>query len=148
MLQWTHARWFRTVRRMETTSDATTNLDTTPNGERPPKMVNHTIFMLVRTTTAWLALTPPRRFAFVNDTIGPILARNPRVSMRFFDSEAFSADFTDVIMWETADVLAYQAVVEELRETLFWDAYFAIVKIIASIENAYAIHYDVTPAGQ
>ena len=66
------------------------------------------------------------------------------VSMRFFDSEAFHSRFTDVIMWETASIMAYQAVVEELRETLFWDTYFEIVEIVASIEDAYAIHYDVT----
>ena len=26
-------------------------------------------------------------------------------------------------MWETADVMAYQAIVEDLRETMFWDGY-------------------------
>ena len=110
-----------------------------------PPPAHHAFFMLVRTTPAWLGLVPKERFAFRNDTIKPILGRNPDVTMRFFDSEAFNSRFTDVVMWETESVLAYQAVVEELRETPFWDTYFEVVEIVASIENAYAAHYDVTP---
>jgi hypothetical protein len=108
---------------------------------------NHTVFMLVRTTNDWLALTTTERFGFLGEQIVPILAANPAVSMRFFDSEAFSARCSDVVMWETTDVLAYQAVVEALRETKFWGHYFEVVELIASIENAYARHYDVAPVG-
>ena len=111
----------------------------------PKPSINHAFFMLVRTTTTWLALAPKDRFGFRDTVIKPILARNPEVSMRFFDSEAFNSRFSDVIMWETSSVLAYQAVVEELRETSFWDTYFEVAEIVASIENAYAHHYNVTP---
>ena len=107
----------------------------------------HAFFMLVRATNHWLALRPPQRFAFVTDVIGPILERHPDVSMRFFDSEAFSARVSDVVLWETADLLAYQAVVEDLRETDFWGHYFEVVEILASIENGYARHYGVVPVG-
>ncbi len=106
---------------------------------------NHAHVMLVRTTTEWLRLTPSERFAFLDDTIRPLLARHPAVSMRFFDSEAFSSRYTDIVLWESADVLTYQAVVEELRETLFWDTYFEVVEIVPGIENAYARQYNVTP---
>jgi chlorite dismutase len=108
---------------------------------------NHTFFMLVKTTPTWLALTPTERFGFLGEVIAPILERNPNVHMRFFDSEAFASRYSDVVMWETADVLAYQAVVEELRETKFWDHYFSVVEIVAAIENGYARHYDVEPMG-
>lgn len=107
--------------------------------------VNHVFFMHVRTTTTWLALTPTERFAFLGETIAPILGRHPDVSMRFFDSEAFHAGCTDVVMWETGSILSYQAIVEELRETPFWGPYFEIVDIVASIENGYALHYGVDP---
>jgi Darcynin, domain of unknown function len=107
--------------------------------------VNHAVFMQVRTTSAWLQLTPKERFAFVDHVIRPLLANHPKVSMRFFDSEAFSAQVSDVILWETTDLLAYQSVVEGLRETLFWGTYFEVVGIVASIENAFAIHYGVDP---
>lgn len=111
--------------------------------DTPAPQVNHVFFMLVRTTPTWLALTPTERFAFLGDTIAPILGRHPDVSMRFFDSEAFNAAYSDVVMWETKTLLSYQAIVEELRETRFWGAYFEVIDIVASIENAYALHYDV-----
>ena len=99
--------------------------------------------MLVRTTTAWLKLTPPERFGWLNETIRPLLERHGGVSMRFFDSEAFNARFSDVVMWETADINLYQNVVEALRETEFWGTYFEVVEIVTSIENAYAAYYGV-----
>jgi hypothetical protein len=140
---------------MNTTTDiTTTDTDTdtgtgtgtdaaAPSGAAP--RVNHAFFMLVRTTPTWLALTPTERFGFLGEVIAPILGRHPRVSMRFFDSEAFHAGCTDVIFWETPSVLAYQAIVEDLRETPFWGTYFDVVDIVASIENGYAHHYDVDP---
>ncbi len=111
--------------------------------ETPTKIINHAFFMHVRTTPTWLRLAPKDRFAFLDAVIRPLLIKHPMVTMRFFDAEAFSAEVTDVIMWETEDVMAYQAVVEDLRETLFWGEYFEVVSIVASIENAYAVHYAV-----
>jgi Darcynin, domain of unknown function len=108
-----------------------------------PRSINHVFFMHVRTTNEWLALTPKDRFAFLENVVRPLLARHPQVTMRFFDSEGFCASVTDVVMWESPEVMAYQAVVEELRETKFWGTYFDVVQIIASIENAYTIHYGV-----
>lgn len=125
---------------------AVTTTDTQPAPTAlPARQVNHVFFMLVRTTPTWLALTLTERFAFLGDTIVPLLGRHPDVSMRFFDSEAFNAAYTDVVMWETTTLLSYQAIVEELRETPFWGNYFEVVDIVASIENAYAMHYEVDP---
>jgi hypothetical protein len=107
--------------------------------------VNHTFFMHLKTTTAWLALKPSQRHEFVDTTVRPILAANPAVTMRYFDAEAFNADVTDVAMWETTDVVAYQSVVEQLRETKFWGHFFEVTQIVASIENAFALHYHVDP---
>lgn len=121
----------------------TTTTAPAPSTDSPVRPVNHVFFMLVRTTPAWLALTPAERFGFLGEAIAPILGRHPDVSMRFFDSEAFHAGCTDVVMWETAHILRYQSIVEELRETRFWGHYFEVVDIVASIENAYARHYGV-----
>lgn len=109
--------------------------------------IKHTFFMMVKTTQAWLALSPTARFAYLGDKIEPILKRAPQVKMRFFDAEAFNARITDVIMWETTELQAYQAVVESLREIEFWDRYFEVVEIVPAIENAYATHYEVSPLG-
>jgi Darcynin, domain of unknown function len=107
--------------------------------------LNHVYFMLVKTTTTWLQIPTDRRFEFLEETIKPILAKHPTVKMRFFDSEAFSGRFTDVLMWETAQVKDYQLLVEELRVTPFWGTYFKIVEIVPAIENAYAIFNKVAP---
>ena len=128
-MHWTRVKTIRTVSAM-TTTDAP---------------ANHAFFMLVRTTPAWLALSPPDRFAFVRTVVQPVLVRHPAVSLRYFDSEAFNATYSDVIMWETADLFAYQAVVEELRETPFWGVYFEVVEIVASIEQAYVRQYGENP---
>lgn len=118
---------------------------TTP---RPSASPSFSIFMLVRTTPQWLALRPEERFAFLGTDIEPILKKHPAVRMRFFDSEAYHARVSDVILWETADLGQYQSLVEELRESRFWGTYFEIVDILPAIENAYAAHYDVKPIGQ
>jgi hypothetical protein len=109
------------------------------------KELNHVYFMLVKTTTTRLQIPTKERFAFLEAKISPILKKYPSVKMRFFDSEAFSGRFTDVLMWETSKVKDYQFLVEELRETLFWGTYFEIVEIVPAIENAYAIYNQVTP---
>ena len=105
----------------------------------------YTIFMLVKTTPAWLALPPKGRFAFVGEVLQPILQKHPLVKMRYFDAEAFNTRASDVIMWQTADLPQYESLVEHLRETLFWDHYFAVRDIVPSRENAYASHYQVAP---
>jgi hypothetical protein len=109
------------------------------------KELNHVYFMLVKTTNTWLQLSTKERFQFLDTVISPILQKHPSVKMRFFDSEAFSGHYTDVLMWETSEVKDYQFLVEELRETLFWGTYFEIVEIVPAIENAYALYYEVEP---
>jgi hypothetical protein len=111
------------------------------------KPVTHTYFMMVKTTNRWLALPPKERFAYFAAKLEPLLRAQPAVKLRYFDSEAFSARYTDVLLWETSEAWAYQAIVEALRETEFWGTYFEIVEIVPAIENAYAIHYGVTPLG-
>lgn len=107
--------------------------------------LNYAYFMLVKTTATWLQLSAKERFEFLETTIAPILKKHLSVKLRFFDSEAFSGRFTDVLIWETSEVKDYQFLVEELRETLFWGTYFEIVEIVPAIENAYALYYKVDP---
>lgn len=106
---------------------------------------NYAFAMLVHTTPTWLRTSPPERFAFVEETLRPILAAHPVVHLRYFDAETFSSRYTDMLFWETAGVLAYQAVVEALRETPFWDTYFEIVEIVPMIEDAYSLHHGGDP---
>ena len=110
-------------------------------------MTETTFFMLVNATPAWLALTPPERFAFVDETIRAFLPQHPSVSLRYFDAEAFSARVSDVMMWTVGDMAQWLSLVEHLRETRFWGDYFEIVDIIPAVEDAYATHYGVERAG-
>jgi Darcynin, domain of unknown function len=107
--------------------------------------LNHVYFMLVKTTNTWLQFSVKDRFKFLEETIAPILQKHPDVAMRFFDSEAFSGRYTDVLMWETSEVKSYQSLVEDLRSTLFWGTYFEIIEIVPTIENAYALFNEVNP---
>lgn len=105
----------------------------------------YSIFMLVRTTPAWLALKPEARFEWLDEHIQPLLAKYSTVKMKFWDTEHFNARISDVIMFETQDLAAYRMLIERMRETDFWDTYFQIVEILPGIENAYADAYDVKP---
>jgi hypothetical protein len=109
--------------------------------------VTYTVFWQVQTTPAWLALPVEDRFAFLGAVIEPILASQPAVAVRFFDSEFYSTTATDVIMMETQSLPAYQSIVEQLRETPFWGTYFDVVAIIPAVENAYAAAYGQDPVG-
>ena len=110
-----------------------------------------TFFWLIKTTPEWLALTPhgdDGRFAFGKDVLDPILARYPGARMAFYDSEAFTAACTDVMVWTVTSLEDYNGAVNDLRETKFWSFYFTIEKIIPAIENEYAKHYNASILGQ
>jgi hypothetical protein len=102
-----------------------------------------TIFLIVKTTTEWLALAPAVRFEFVRKVLVPLLAKHADIQFRFFDVEAFSARASDVFVLETADLSSYQSLVEALRETAFWDRYFSVLDILPGFEDGYADHYGV-----
>ena len=110
--------------------------------------MSRTIFMLVRTTSAWLALTVAQRDEFVGRVLRPVLARHPGVGLRYFDAEAYSALTTDVLMWETDDDGAYRSLVEALRETAFWGTYFEVREIVPCVEEDFARHYALERIGR
>lgn len=105
-----------------------------------------TVFMLTKTTRHWLDMPVPQRFEWFKEKLSPILKKHAGgVSMRFFDTEFYTARVTDVFVWDATDHHSYQMLVEELRETAMWDHYFTIVELLAGVENAYAKHYDRAP---
>jgi len=102
-----------------------------------------TIFMLVKTTPEFLGLTIDRRFSLLKEYLEPLLLKyNDSVRMRFYDVEFYTARVTDIWMWEAASHHAYELLVEDLRETPFWDRYFSILEILPGVENAYAQNYN------
>lgn len=102
-----------------------------------------TIFMLVKTSSEWLGFTVDRRFELLAEHFTPILKKHAaNVTLRFFDVEFYSTRVTDIWMWDATDHHSYQLLVEDLRETKFWDRYFDIVEILTGVENAYAKNYN------
>jgi hypothetical protein len=105
-----------------------------------------TVFMLVKTQPEWLSFPVAKRFAEGDKYIKPILQKHAgSVTMRMFDTEFYATRVTDVWMWETTSRHAYELVVEELRETPFWDNYFSIVELLPAVENAAAKNYHRQP---
>jgi hypothetical protein len=107
--------------------------------------MTHTYFMLLKTTVQWLAMSEQQRFAYLGGAIKPLLDAHPAVTLRFYDSEFYSARVTDIAVWETSDLHAWQKLVEALREQPFWGQYFDIVDLIPAVENAYASNSDRKP---
>ena len=90
----------------------------------------------------WLAMSVDERFGELARHVEPIVQRHrDRVRLRFYDVEFYTARVTDVWVWDALDHHAYELLVEDLRETPFWDRYFAIVEILPGVENAYAKNY-------
>ena len=110
-----------------------------------------TIFWLVKTTPQWLAMPPlgdGGRFDFARNVLKPIIAKYPQVSLRFFDAEAFCSLCTDVMQWSVHNMQQYSAMVEDLRETAFWDHYFQVLHIVPTVEDGYAEHYAQETVGK
>lgn len=101
------------------------------------------VFMLVKTNPEWLGFPVGERFKLLAQHVEPILRKHhEKIRLRFYDVEFYSARVTDIWLWDAADPHSYELLVEDLRETPFWDRYFSIVEILAGVENAYAKNND------
>jgi Darcynin, domain of unknown function len=109
----------------------------------PPFEPAVSIFMLVKTKREWLEFPPDQRFQLLAQDVQPLLTKyRADIRLRFYDVEFYSARVTDIWLWEARDHHSYQLLVEDLRETPFWDRYFEIVEILPGVENAYAKNYN------
>ncbi|MGZ9810270.1 darcynin family protein [Pseudoroseicyclus sp. H15] len=96
-----------------------------------------TIFVTLLATPLWLKHSQEERDRIASDSLGQALV-DDRVTMRFFDAEAFCATCSDVAVFETTDMLAYYFVMERLRNSpLVSTPYFEIVSIIPALENGF-----------
>ncbi|WP_128545787.1 darcynin family protein [Larkinella soli] len=101
--------------------------------------MKYTVFVLYQTTPAWLARTREQRSAFFSETVAPLLARyENRLSARFFDSEAFHALVSDLLMISCDELQDYYHFMEHLRDTaLFTVPYVVLKDVIVSLENGF-----------
>jgi hypothetical protein len=72
-----------------------------------------TVFMMVKSMPQWLGLTSEEQSTLLATHIEPILKKHhPRVTLRLYDVEFYSARVTDLWVWEATDHLAYESLVE------------------------------------
>lgn len=105
-------------------------------------LMNHCYFVLLRALPAWLALSREARKALADEHMGEALARSEgRLTMRYFDAEAFSSPCSDVMMVETQDPMQHHFFMERLRDSpLFSVPYFEVLNIVPTIEDGYQVY--------
>ncbi|MBR0555539.1 hypothetical protein J5J10_07575 [Ciceribacter sp. L1K23] len=93
-----------------------------------------TVFVLVRALPSWLALPREQRRRIGQEAV-PV---ETGISVRQFDSEAFTTLCSDIWMVSVPSVRTLHAIMERLRDTpLFAVPYFEQVAILAAIENGW-----------
>jgi hypothetical protein len=101
----------------------------------------YTFFMLLRSAADWLKLGRAERQRFLAEHVQPVFALYPAVTMRFYDTEAFSGRCTDIAVFETADLQAYTFLIDGLRDTAFFShPYFEVLDIVPAVEEGYAVY--------
>jgi hypothetical protein len=101
--------------------------------------MKYTIVVTYSFTSAWLQKTWEERGEYEEKHLRPIFAKYAdRVQPRFFDAEAFHADFSDFLLLETQDIKHYYYLIEELRESqLFKDRLVEFKQIMIGIEDGF-----------
>jgi len=95
------------------------------------------LFLLLRTTPAWLALSRDERNNIAGQAMNLALS-GQAVSLRYFDAEAFSGRCTDLALLSAMDLRACYKVIERLRDSpLFSVPYFEVVDIIPTLEDGF-----------
>lgn len=101
--------------------------------------MTYTILVLYLVTPDWLALTRAERNEFFSTQIGPVLeVHQEKLSVRFFDSEAFHGKTSDYMIITCEDLRSYYYFMEALRDTkLFSQPYLVLNDVIIGIENGF-----------
>jgi hypothetical protein len=103
--------------------------------------MKYTIVLCLSYLRPWLELSREQRHHFNESVLYPIFGKyQGRVSVRFFDAEAFVGGFSDFAILEAGDLKDYYFLMEELRDTdLFIKEFIAIKNVIVGIENGYRV---------
>lgn len=101
-----------------------------------------TIFLLLRATPEWLALDRNQRRDLSTAALNAAFP-DETVSFRFFDSEAFNARVSDVMVLTAEAAKDVYFTMERLRDTpMIAHRYFDLVDIIPAFENGYQVFED------
>lgn len=114
---------------------------------RNARMITHVVLVQLTALPAWLALSRADRARIVTDQVQPALGASPACRVRWVDAEAFTAQCSDVLLVETADLRAWNHLWERVRDTaLFAVPYFRLESIITGIEDGY-VDFEASGAG-
>jgi hypothetical protein len=94
--------------------------------------VRYAAFMLLTATPAWLSLAESARERIVADELHPIFARHQDpVRATYYDTEAYSAKPSDVLLLEYDRLHAHAPLIDALRSCpLIAQGYFEIEQLI------------------
>jgi hypothetical protein len=96
----------------------------------------YTFFMLLRSTARWRALALDEQLARHDALLSRVFETYPELSLRHFDSTAFAARCSDVLVWETSDVAQYHEAAQALRDGGPLGAvWFELVDVIPAVED-------------
>ncbi|ELY4665205.1 darcynin family protein [Cronobacter muytjensii] len=94
-----------------------------------------TLFMLVKANRSWLSASADERQRNIATFLSPLLAQyRGALTLRYFDTEFYSARISDIWIWEAASHPVWQAFSEALRDTPFWNDFFEIKEILQGVE--------------
>lgn len=96
------------------------------------KALSHAAFLLLTATPAWLTLDGPERQRVVAQEVQPILDRHRHaVNARYYDTEAYTAYASDLLMLEFDAPGAHANLVDELRSSsVFSVPYFTLGNLL------------------
>ncbi|MFJ3974639.1 darcynin family protein [Streptomyces sp. NPDC090021] len=109
--------------------------------------MTYVVMNMLQFQPAWLRLDRSER-ARVWETVKALAARDEGIRLRWFDAEAFCADYSDILFVETEDLSGYYMFWEAVRDTeLFSVPYVEVKQIAIGVEDGFAA-YDRAVAEQ
>lgn len=101
--------------------------------------MTYTVFVLYQALPAWLSLSREQRSAVFQTEVLPVFSRyQAHVSVRLFDSEAFHAQVSDILLVTCDDLHQYYYFMEALRDTsLFSRPYILVKDVIVALEDGF-----------
>ena len=94
--------------------------------------MSHAAFLLLTATPTWLALEGPERERVVAQELRPILDRHRHaVNARYYDTEAYTARASDLLVLEFDDPASHTKLIDELRSSpMFNVPYFTLEDLL------------------
>ncbi len=90
----------------------------------------------IKAAPSWLALERPERDEHWNNVRALCHEFSDRVSFQYYDSDAFYAHMSDMIICETTDPSAYHHLWDRIKDTsVFADGYYSITDVRSGING-------------